>query len=159
AVACLCDPCDGPAYHAGAWPDVSSCHMAHAVRTSTGDGDLAAIGLYRTRRSLAACPLDGALSGASDRGRRTGRRWHPGFIDLYRLSLSGGGGAMKANLYLTNIFLALAWALVTGSFSFANIVFGFLLGAVALYLIREQVDSLGYFERGRKLVSLALLFI
>lgn len=66
---------------------------------------------------------------------------------------------MKANLYLTNIFLALAWALVTGSFSFANIVFGFLLGAAALYLIREQVDSLGYFERGRKLVSLALLFI
>ncbi|MCT8991657.1 Na+/H+ antiporter subunit E [Chelativorans sp. SCAU2101] len=66
---------------------------------------------------------------------------------------------MKANLYLTNILLALVWALVTGSFSFVNIVFGFVLGAAALHLIREQVGSLGYFERGRKLFSLAVLFI
>lgn len=61
-------------------------------------------------------------------------------------------------LYLINILLALIWALITGSFTIANIVLGFLLGAAALYLIREQVGSLGYFRRGLKLVALAALF-
>lgn len=63
------------------------------------------------------------------------------------------------NLYLVNILLALIWAAVTGSFTLANLVFGFLLGALTLYLIREQVGSLGYFRRGFKLASLILLFI
>lgn len=62
-------------------------------------------------------------------------------------------------LFLVNILLALAWAAVTGSFTAANIVFGFLLSAAALYLIREQVGSLGYFTRGIRIVSLALLFL
>lgn len=62
-------------------------------------------------------------------------------------------------LYLINILLALVWTAVTGSFTLANIVFGFLLGAGALYLIREQVGSLGYFRRGMKLAALALLFL
>ena len=51
------------------------------------------------------------------------------------------------NLYLANILLAVVWATVTGSFSFANIVLGFVLGALALYLIRDRVGSLGYFRR------------
>lgn len=63
------------------------------------------------------------------------------------------------NLYLVNTLLALVWAAVTGTFTFANIVFGFLLGALALYLIREQTGSLGYFRRGVRLVSLAGLFL
>ncbi len=62
------------------------------------------------------------------------------------------------SLYLINILLALAWGAVTGSFSLLNLLFGFLLGAGALYLIREQVGSLGYFQRARRVVSLALLF-
>lgn len=62
-------------------------------------------------------------------------------------------------LYLINILLALVWAAIVGSFSLANLVFGFLLGAVALYLIREQVGSLGYFARGFRLISLLFLFL
>ncbi|WP_163269038.1 Na+/H+ antiporter subunit E [Chelativorans alearense] len=62
-------------------------------------------------------------------------------------------------LYLINILLALIWTAITGSFTLANIVFGFLLGALALYLIREQVGSLGYFRRGFKLIALAALFL
>lgn len=62
-------------------------------------------------------------------------------------------------LYLVNILLALAWAAVTGSFTLANIIFGFVLSAGALYLIREQVGSLGYFARGARVISLALLFL
>lgn len=63
------------------------------------------------------------------------------------------------NLYLSNILLALVWAAVTGSFSFTNIIFGFVLGALALYLIREQAGSLGYFRRTRRVLSLAFLFL
>ncbi|MFN3547667.1 MAG: Na+/H+ antiporter subunit E [Mesorhizobium sp.] len=62
-------------------------------------------------------------------------------------------------LYLANILLALAWMVVTGSATFVNFLFGYALGAGALYLIREQVGSLGYFARSRRVLSLALLFV
>jgi multicomponent Na+:H+ antiporter subunit E len=61
-------------------------------------------------------------------------------------------------LLLINILLALAWAAVSGSFTQLNLIFGFALGLFALYLIREQVGTNGYFERSRKIVSLAALF-
>ncbi len=61
--------------------------------------------------------------------------------------------------YLANILLAVIWAAVTGSFSFANFVLGFVLGAVALYFIRGQVGSLGYFERTRRILSLGFVFL
>lgn len=63
------------------------------------------------------------------------------------------------NLYLANVLMALAWAAVTGSFSLVNLIFGFALGAVALSLIREQVGSMGYFSRARRMISLMALFI
>lgn len=63
------------------------------------------------------------------------------------------------NLYLVNVLMALVWAAVTGSFSPINIIFGFALGALALSLIREQVGSMGYFSRSRRVLSLMLLFI
>ena len=63
------------------------------------------------------------------------------------------------NLYLANVMMALIWAAVSGSFSMINLVFGFLLGAVALSLIREQVGSMGYFSRARRVLSLAVLFV
>ncbi|MEL6437214.1 MAG: Na+/H+ antiporter subunit E [Pseudomonadota bacterium] len=63
------------------------------------------------------------------------------------------------NLFLTNVLLALAWAGVSGSFALLNLIFGFVLGALALSLIREQVGSVGYFSRLRRIVSLALLFV
>jgi multicomponent Na+:H+ antiporter subunit E len=63
------------------------------------------------------------------------------------------------NLYLVNVLMALVWAAVTGSFSLINIIFGFALGALALSLIREQVGSMGYFSRSRRVLSLMLLFI
>ncbi len=62
-------------------------------------------------------------------------------------------------LHLSNILLALAWVAITGNASLINLVFGFLLGAGALYLIREQVGTLGYFTRARRVISLAVLFI
>ncbi|MEX0408125.1 Na+/H+ antiporter subunit E [Aquibium sp. LZ166] len=62
-------------------------------------------------------------------------------------------------IYLINILLALAWVAVTGSATISNFLFGFVLGAGALYLIREQAGSLGYFRRTRRVVSLFALFL
>ncbi|MFZ1813244.1 MAG: Na+/H+ antiporter subunit E [Rhizobiaceae bacterium] len=62
-------------------------------------------------------------------------------------------------LFFVNIMLALAWAAVTGSFTELNLLFGFLLGSFALWLIREQVGTTGYFSRVRKIASLILLFL
>lgn len=62
-------------------------------------------------------------------------------------------------LLLVNVLLAVAWSAVTGSFAILNLLFGFLLGAGALYLIRKEIGSLGYLARMRRVVSLALLFV
>ncbi len=63
------------------------------------------------------------------------------------------------NLQLMNILLALAWAAVTGSFTLPNLVFGFILGALGMYFIREQVGSLGYFQRLWRIGILAIIFL
>lgn len=63
------------------------------------------------------------------------------------------------NLYVANLMMALAWGAVSGSFSPINLLFGFALGAIALSVIREQVGSMGYFSRARRVLALMLLFI
>jgi multicomponent Na+:H+ antiporter subunit E len=60
-------------------------------------------------------------------------------------------------LFLINVLLALSWSAVSGSFSLINLMFGFVLGAGALFIIREQVGSVGYFSRIRRVSSLAIL--
>lgn len=62
-------------------------------------------------------------------------------------------------LLLINLLLALTWAAVTGSFSQLNLLFGFVLGAFALAVIREQVGTTGYFERAWKISTLGVLFL
>jgi len=61
--------------------------------------------------------------------------------------------------FFANVLLALVWVAVTGYFSNLNFLFGFILGALVLYLIREQIGSAGYFSRVRKVFSLFLLFV
>ena len=63
------------------------------------------------------------------------------------------------SLFLINILLAIAWAAVTGSFAEINLAFGFVLGTVALYIIREQVGTTAYFSRFGKGIGLGLVFV
>lgn len=63
------------------------------------------------------------------------------------------------NTFLANLILALVWTAVTGSFSFANFVFGFLLAAFGIYLVREQTGAEPYFLRLFRVVRLIILFI
>ncbi len=48
---------------------------------------------------------------------------------------------------------------VTGSFSVVNLAFGYVLGLGALYLIREQINTGGYFRRASRVIGLILLFL
>lgn len=62
-------------------------------------------------------------------------------------------------LFPVNLILAFIWALVSGNFSLLNLIFGFALGALGLWLIREQVGTATYLGRGKRVVSLTLLFL
>lgn len=61
--------------------------------------------------------------------------------------------------YLNNIVLALVWAALTGSFTLANFALGLLLGGLALYLVREQLEPRRGRNRAGRILSLAVLFI
>jgi multicomponent Na+:H+ antiporter subunit E len=63
------------------------------------------------------------------------------------------------NLGVMNVLFAVAWMAVTGSFTFLNFAFGFVLSAFALSIIREQVGTVGYLSRSYRVTSLALLFL
>ncbi|BDA85987.1 Na+/H+ antiporter subunit E [Aureimonas sp. SA4125] len=62
-------------------------------------------------------------------------------------------------LYLINVVLAVIWAVVTGSFTLVNLVFGFVLGAFALYLTRDQIGTAGYVRGSRHLGALTFFFL
>ncbi|HEX2018610.1 MAG TPA: Na+/H+ antiporter subunit E [Aurantimonas sp.] len=61
-------------------------------------------------------------------------------------------------MLLFNLVLAVLWVIVSGSFTLLNLLFGFLLGAGALYLIREQGRT-SYIGRAGLAVSLFLNFL
>jgi len=58
-----------------------------------------------------------------------------------------------------NVLLAIAWAAVTGTFTALNLAFGFVLGGVALMLIRDQVGSVSHFRRAIGAAVLAVTFV
>ena len=62
-------------------------------------------------------------------------------------------------LFAVNALFALAWAAMTGIYHLPNLIFGFALGAFGLWLIREQVGTVGYLTRAMRITSLALLFL
>lgn len=63
------------------------------------------------------------------------------------------------SLFLVNVLLALAWGAVTGAFTVQNLLFGFIIGALALIVIRNQVGTTGYLRRTRRIASLVWLFV
>lgn len=60
---------------------------------------------------------------------------------------------------LFNLLLAIAWAAVSGSASVHNLLLGFVLGAVALVIVREPLGGTRHLRRLRLILSLALLFL
>jgi len=62
------------------------------------------------------------------------------------------------NYFLLNIALALAWAAFTGVFHPGNLLFGFVLGYVALLVARRALDPSPYFGKMRQSLSFGLFF-
>jgi multicomponent Na+:H+ antiporter subunit E len=60
---------------------------------------------------------------------------------------------------ITNLFLALAWAAFLGSFSPENLLVGFALGYLVLFLSRRALPASKYFEKVYKAVGFILFFI
>lgn len=61
-------------------------------------------------------------------------------------------------LLLINLLLALIWTIVSGSFTLLNLFFGFILGAFTLYLVREQIGTMSYVVRAKRIAWLTLFF-
>jgi multicomponent Na+:H+ antiporter subunit E len=57
------------------------------------------------------------------------------------------------------VILAIGWAAVTGSFTLLNLLFGALVGAAALFLMRRQIGTPGLLRRMPKILGLAGLFL
>ncbi|TPW29467.1 Na+/H+ antiporter subunit E [Martelella alba] len=63
------------------------------------------------------------------------------------------------SLYVLNLILAIAWVAVTGSASLHNLIFGFIVGALCVALVREQLGRESYFGRFTKITALFVLFL
>ncbi|KAA1178018.1 Na+/H+ antiporter subunit E [Rhizobium tropici] len=62
-------------------------------------------------------------------------------------------------LFIFNLLLAIVWVAVTGSASFINLVFGFVLAAIALAIVRSSYGGVLYLGRARRILALLVLFI
>ncbi|WP_319529393.1 Na+/H+ antiporter subunit E [uncultured Cohaesibacter sp.] len=62
-------------------------------------------------------------------------------------------------MFLVNILLAIAWAAMSGAFSLPNLIFGFVIGLVSMFIIREQMGTLSHLLRARRVLSLFMLFL
>jgi|SRR5690554_921456 len=61
--------------------------------------------------------------------------------------------------FLTNIMLVLIWVALTGDFTFANFIFGFFLGSLALWLADKQRGSKKYFRLIPAATSFVFFFL
>ncbi|WP_246072489.1 Na+/H+ antiporter subunit E [Martelella lutilitoris] len=64
-----------------------------------------------------------------------------------------------SSMLLLNLVLAIVWVAVTGSASLHNLVFGFVIGAISVALVRHQLGGTGYFSRARRVTALFLVFL
>ena len=62
-------------------------------------------------------------------------------------------------IFLINVLLAFTWCAVQGSFTFVNLLFGFVISSIALWLIREQFGTSKYFNRTWLIIGLIWLFL
>jgi multicomponent Na+:H+ antiporter subunit E len=60
---------------------------------------------------------------------------------------------------IINLFLTLAWAALLGSFTLPNLLLGFVLGYLVLFLSRRALPQSKYFEKVTKAIGFVLFFI
>ncbi len=62
-------------------------------------------------------------------------------------------------LFLSNIILALLWALLSGDISQFSLITGFVLGYLVLCMMATQSSEKSYFRKVRQTVEFALVFL
>jgi multicomponent Na+:H+ antiporter subunit E len=62
------------------------------------------------------------------------------------------------NFALVAIILALIWTAITGQLTLLNLMFGGVIGLIALWIVRQRVATPLLLSRLRRIISLALLF-
>ncbi|MDZ4204903.1 MAG: Na+/H+ antiporter subunit E [Bacteroidales bacterium] len=62
-------------------------------------------------------------------------------------------------MFLTNVFLMLVWIFLTMKVNLVNMLFGFLLGFLVLWLIYSKTHHRGYFTRIPKILDFLATFI
>ncbi|MGE6743354.1 Na+/H+ antiporter subunit E [Allorhizobium pseudoryzae] len=60
--------------------------------------------------------------------------------------------------FTMNVLFAVVWVAVSGSATFLNFLFGFVISAFAIGLIREQANGVSYLSRIGRILSLTVLF-
>ena len=63
------------------------------------------------------------------------------------------------NYFLLNITLALTWAALTGAFNPANLMIGFGLGYLTLFVANRALGPSDYFVKVRQAISFTLFFL
>lgn len=63
------------------------------------------------------------------------------------------------NLFLLNILLAAAWAALTGNFAPDNLLFGYLLSYLILWLVSRHLVATTYFARVPRVIRFILFFL
>jgi multicomponent Na+:H+ antiporter subunit E len=63
------------------------------------------------------------------------------------------------NLFLLNILLAIAWSALTSQFYPLNLLFGYLLGFLLLWIIFRNQEGQKYFYRVPKIIEFLIFFL
>ena len=63
------------------------------------------------------------------------------------------------NIFVLNAFLAVSWAALIGSFTATNLLIGYVIGYLALWVARPLFGESSYFERVWRILRLAALFV
>lgn len=63
------------------------------------------------------------------------------------------------NIFLLNVLLAIAWGALTSQFYPANLIFGYLLGYLFLWIIFHNRPGQKYFSRAPKIIEFLLFFL
>jgi multicomponent Na+:H+ antiporter subunit E len=61
--------------------------------------------------------------------------------------------------YIFNVIFAVVWVAITGSATLLNLIFGFFIATIALWIVRGEMGGPGYWRRVGKVLSLLQLFL
>lgn len=61
-------------------------------------------------------------------------------------------------IFILSLVFAIIWAAITGSATLHNLIFGFALSTLSLWVVRDQMSTRGYWRRLGRILSLLILF-